>query len=233
MKICYISLFPEVLQSYNSVGMMRKAAEIKAVEFHYVNLRDHGLGPRRQVDDTPYGGGDGMVLKPEPLALAIKKAQKIVGKHATVILPTPRGRIFSQKEAHQLAAATVPNRKLKIRRKKPHLKNIIIICPRYEGYDERITNLVDTQYCLGNYILTGGELPALSISDSVVRLLKGVLGGNESAEKESFEESLTYVEHPHYTRPEIFAEESVPSVLLSGNHAEIEKWRKKNSKTAN
>ena len=215
MKICYISLFPDVIESYNNVGMMRKAQEIGATEFYYLNLRDFGLGPRKQVDDTPYGGGDGMVLKPEPIAEAIKKAKEMVGEDANVILPTPRGKGYTQEDAKRLSSNNT---------------NLIIFCPRYEGYDERITKFIDEQFYIGRYILTGGEIPALTISDSIVRLLPNVLGGQESANKESFQEDLDDIEHPQYTRPEVFDGESIPEVLLSGHHAEIEKWRKENSK---
>jgi tRNA (guanine37-N1)-methyltransferase len=214
MRVCYISLFPEVLESYNNVGMMRKAREVGAVEFIYLNLRDFGLGLRHQVDDSPYGGGDGMVLKPEPISSAIKKAKEIVGEDALVILPTPRGKEFTQEDSKRFAKLN---------------QNLIIFCPRYEGYDERIIKLVDEQFYIGKYVLTGGEVPALVISDSVVRLLDGVLGGEESAEKESFQNGLSLIEHPQYTRPEVFEGEPVPEVLLSGNHREIEKWREGSS----
>ncbi len=193
---------------------MRKAQEIEAAEFFYLSLRDFGLGPRKQVDDTPYGGGDGMVLKPEPIAAAISKAKELVGEDSIVILPTPRGEEFTQKESNDLAKLN---------------KNIIIFCPRYEGYDERITKFVDKQFFIGRYVLTGGEIPAMVISDSIIRLLDGVLGGADSAEKESFQTDLSLIEHPQYTRPEVFEGESIPEVLKGGNHAEIEKWRKENS----
>ncbi|USN97241.1 MAG: tRNA (guanosine(37)-N1)-methyltransferase TrmD [Candidatus Nomurabacteria bacterium] len=213
MKICYISLFPEVIEAYNNVGMMRKAQEMGSVEFIYLNLRDFGLGPRKQVDDTPYGGGDGMVLKPEPIAEAIAKAKELVGDNAMVILPTPRGVEFTQNDSNNLAELN---------------ENLIIFCSRYEGYDERITKLVDRQFFIGRYVLTGGEIPAMVISDSIIRLLDGVLGGEESAVKESFQTDLSLIEHPQYTRPEIFEGESIPEVLKGGNHAEIEKWRQEN-----
>ena len=198
-------MFPGVLNA----SMLWKAQDRKVVEFEYINLRDFGLGPRKQVDDTPYGGGDGMLLKPEPLVAAIEKArQRDPG--ALVILPTPRGRVFKQSDAKQLAAAG---------------RGLIIICPRYEGYDERVTKWVDRQYCIGNYVLTGGELPAMVIIDSVVRLLPGVLGGETSTEIESFQEDDQQIEFPQYTRPEVFQDMRVPDVLLSGHHAEIAKWR--------
>lgn len=223
MKICYISLFPEVLEAYNNVGMMRKAQEIGAVEFIYLNLRDFGLGPRRQVDDTPYGGGDGMVLKPEPISDAIRRAKELVGENALVLLPTPRGKEYTQEEAKKIATSSPEGEEV----------DLIIFCPRYEGYDERIAKLIDEQFFIGRYVLTGGEIPALVISDSVIRLLPGVLGGEESVDKESFQNDLSSIEHPQYTRPEVFEDESVPEVLLSGNHAEIEKWREQNSSEAN
>lgn len=214
MKICFITLFPKPIAEYMDVGMMRKASEIDAAEFIYLNLRDFGLGPRRQVDDNPYGGGSGMVLKVEPLVAAIQKAKELVGEEALVLLPTPRGENYNQEVAKDFAKWNL---------------NLIIICPRYEGYDERITKLVDRQICIGNYVLTGGEIPAMLIADSVVRLLPDVLGGEESVEKESFQKNLSLIEHPQYTRPEVFDGESVPEVLLGGNHAEIEKWRDENS----
>ncbi len=199
-------MFPGVLNA----SMLWKAQEKKAVEISYINLRDFGLGPRKQVDDTPYGGGDGMLLKPEPIVAAIGKARAI-DPTATVILPTPRGKIYKQSNAKQLAASK---------------NGLIIICPRYEGYDERITKWVDQQFSIGNYVLTGGELPAMIVIDSVVRLLPGVLGGANSAEIESFQQDDKTVEFPQYTRPEDFKGMKVPEILLSGHHAEIDKWRK-------
>lgn len=214
MKICFISLFPETIETYNNVGMMRKAQEIDAVEFHYINLRDHGLGPRKQVDDTPYGGGDGMVLKPEPIVAAIKAAKELVGDNSLVLLPTPRGDLYTQETAKKFASDE---------------NDLIIVCPRYEGYDERVVKYIDGQICIGSYVLTGGEIPAMIVADSVVRLLPDVLGGAESVEKESFQNDLNSIEHAQYTRPEIFEGESVPEVLKNGNHAEINKWREQNT----
>lgn len=211
MKIFVISLFPEMFDGVLDTSMLHKAQQIKAVEFIYINLRDFGLGPRKQVDDTPYGGGDGMVLRPEPVVAAIEHAKKQSPK-AKVILPTPRGKLYKQSTAKKLAASQ---------------QDLILVCPRYEGYDERITDYVDEQLCIGNYILTGGELPTLIIIDSVVRLLPGVLGGETSAEKESFQDDDVAIEHPQYTRPEEFRGKKVPNVLLSGHHAEIEAWRAK------
>jgi tRNA (guanine37-N1)-methyltransferase len=214
MKIFVIALFPEMFKGVLNASMLHKAQEIGAVEFEYVNLRDFGIGPRKQVDDIPYGGGDGMVLRPEPAVAAIEHVKK-QSPNATVILPTPRGKLYKQSDAKQLAA---------------NKNDLIFVCARYEGYDERITKWVDEQYCLGNYVLTGGELPAMTIIDSVVRLLPGVLGGETSAEKESFQEDNTTIEHPHYTRPEEFRGAKVPDVLLSGHHKNIENWREESKK---
>jgi tRNA (guanine37-N1)-methyltransferase len=208
-KIQIITLFPEMFDGVLNNSMLWKAQDRKIAEFSFVNLRDFGLGPRKQVDDTPYGGGDGMLLKPEPLVAAIELAKQN-DPSALVILPTPRGETYKQSDAKELAAGDA---------------GLILICPRYEGYDERVTAWVDRQYCIGNYVLTGGELPAMVIIDSVVRLLPGVLGGEKSAEIESFQEDDQNIEFPQYTRPEEFRGQKVPEVLLSGNHAEIAKWR--------
>lgn len=210
MKIQVISLFPEMFPKVLETSMLWKAKDIGAVEYEYINLREYGLGPRKTVDDTPYGGGDGMLLKPEPLVAAIEYA-KSQDPDAIVLLPTPRGTMYKQSDAKRLAAAG---------------KGLILVCPRYEGYDERITNWVDEQFCLGPYVLTGGELPAMVLIDSVVRLLPGVLGGEQSVEIESFQTDDASIEFPQYTRPEVFRDMTVPEVLLSGNHAEIDKWRK-------
>lgn len=214
MKIQIISLFPEMFEGVLNASMLWKAQEQNAVEFAYVNLRDFGVGPRKQVDDTLYGGGDGMLLKPEPLVAAIEHA-KAQSPNAVVILPTPRGEMYKQSHAKALAATN---------------QDIILVCARYEGYDERVTEYIDQQFCIGNYVLTGGELPAMIIIDSIVRLLPGVLGGETSAEKESFQEDDASIEHAQYTRPETFRGKKVPDVLLSGHHAEIEKWRKEQSR---
>ncbi|HEV7454210.1 MAG TPA: tRNA (guanosine(37)-N1)-methyltransferase TrmD [Candidatus Saccharimonadales bacterium] len=212
-KIQIITLFPEMFPGVLNASMLWKAQDKAIVEFGYVNLREFGLGPRRQVDDTPYGGGDGMLLKPDPVVAAIEHA-KALDPTALVLLPTPRGKVYKQSDAKELAAGD---------------QGLIIVCPRYEGYDERITNWIDRQYCIGNYILTGGELPAMVMIDSVVRLLPGVLGGEASTDIESFQADDESIEFPQYTRPEEFQGMRVPDVLLSGHHAEIEKWRAANS----
>ena len=193
-----------------STSMLRKAEEKDIVEFIHVNLRDFGKGTRKTVDDTPYGGGDGMLLQPGPLVEAIESALKS-DPSARVILPTPRGQVYKQSDAKNLAADSD--------------RGLILVCARYEGYDERVTKWVDHQYRIGNYVQTGGELPAMVIIDSVVRLLPGVLGGENSAAIESFQDDNTTTEFPQYTRPEDFRGMKVPEVLISGNHADIEKWR--------
>lgn len=209
MKIQVISLFPEMFIPVLETSMLWKAKDRGIVEYSYINLRDYGIGNRKNVDDTPYGGGDGMLLKPEPIVAAIEAAKKIDSK-AVVILPTPRGKLYKQSDAKRLAAAK---------------QGLIIVCARYEGYDERVTAWVDEQLSIGNYVLTGGEVPAMVIIDSVVRLMPGVLGGEQSTEIESFQADDVSIEFPQYTRPEEFRGVKVPDVLLGGNHAEIEKWR--------
>src|SRR6185437_9321029 len=167
MKIQIITLLPEMFTGVLHSSMLWKAAEHDIVSYEFINLRDFGLGPRKQVDDTPYGGGDGMVLRPEPLFEAVDAAKK-TDPDAQVLLMTPRGDMFSQEVAREFAATEA---------------GLIIICGRYEGYDERITSAVDKQLSVGEYVLTGGELPAMIITDAVTRLIPGVLGGDTSAEK--------------------------------------------------
>lgn len=195
--------------------MLWKAQEKGIVSYEYINLREYGLGPRRTVDDTPYGGGDGMLLKVEPLFAAIEHA-KSRDPEATVYFMGPRGERLVQAAAQSIADEG---------------RGMIIICGRYEGIDERVMSVVDRTISVGDYVLTGGELPAMTLIDAVVRLIPGVLGGEKSAEIESFSDGKT-LEFPQYTRPEEFRGIKVPDVLLSGNHAEIEKWRKHESKRA-
>jgi tRNA (guanine37-N1)-methyltransferase len=183
-KIQVITLFPEMLSGVFGSSMMWKAQKESAAEFTTIDLRQFGLGPRRQVDDTPYGGGDGMLLKPEPLFAAVEQA-KVADPTARVFLMTPRGRRLKQALAQEWADDE---------------RGMIFICGRYEGYDERIVSLVDEQVSVGDYVLTGGELPAMTIIDAVVRLLPGVLGGEQSAAIESFSDGET-LEFPQYTRP--------------------------------
>lgn len=215
MKIQIITLFPEMFEGPFAHSMLLKAQKIDKLEINFIQLRDFGIGPHQQVDDSPYGGGDGMLLKPEPIFAAVAKAKEISPK-ARVLLMTPKGPRFKQDTAKNLALQD---------------QDLIIICGRYEGYDERITEIVDQQISVGDYILTGGEIPAMIIVDAVTRLIPGVLGGAASAEIESFSDGQT-LEYPQYTRPEEFQGLKVPKVLLSGNHQDIAKWRKENSKPA-
>ena len=212
IKIQVITLFPEMFDGVLNSSMMWKAQEKQAVEFRLINLRDFGLGLRKRVDDTPYGGGDGMLLMAEPLFSAINHAKERC-PNAKVVLMTPRGVRWVQSEAQKWADSN---------------DDYIFVCGRYEVYDERILTLVDMQVSVGDYVLTGGELPAMTIIDSVVRLIPGVLGGETSASIESFSDGET-LEFPQYTRPEVFKGLEVPKVLLTGNHAEIAKWRKSQS----
>jgi tRNA (guanine37-N1)-methyltransferase len=212
MNIQVISLFPDMFGAVFGSSMLWKAQDKELASLEVIDLRQFGLGQRKTVDDTPYGGGDGMLLKPEPIFEAVESAKQ-KSPDAKVILMTPRGKDYAQADAERLAKDK---------------KDLIIICGRYEGYDERITSMVDEQICIGRYVLTGGEIAAMVVVDSVVRLIPGVLGGETSAFDESFTDGKTR-EYPQYTRPEDFKGLKVPDVLLSGNHAEIEKWRQNNS----
>lgn len=211
-KFQVITLFPDMFSGVFESSMMWKAQKENVASLSTIDLREFGLGPRRQVDDTPYGGGDGMLLMIEPLWNAVKAAKRN-DPSAKVLLMTPRGVRWQQSLARDYA-------------EKEH--GYIFICGRYEGYDERILELVDHEVSVGDYVLTGGELPAMTVIDSIVRLMPGVLGGATSAEIESFSDGQT-LEFPQYTRPEVFNQMRVPDVLLSGHHAEIEKWRQTNS----
>lgn len=214
IKFTIITLFEDALKPYLGTSMMWKAAEKGIAEFEFVNLRDFGLGPHKSVDDTPYGGGDGMLLRCEPVFAAVESV-KAKSPDAKVILPTPVGEIWSQPMAQNFAETG---------------GHFIILCPHYEGYDERILSLVDYKISLGQFVLTGGELPALVIIDSIVRLLPGVLGGETSAAIESFSDGNN-LEYPQYTKPADFRGMKVPDILLSGNHGEIAKWREAHSGT--
>lgn len=217
IKFTIITLFREAVEPYLKTSMMWKAVEKGLAEFDFVNLREFGLGPHKSVDDTPYGGGDGMLLRCEPVFAAIESV-KAKDPSAKVILPTPVGEIWNQEMARGFADGLTEH-------------HYIILCPHYEGYDERILSIVDYRISLGKYVLTGGELPALIIIDSVVRLIPGVLGGEQSAEIESFSDGDN-LEYPQYTKPYDFRGMTVPDVLLSGNHGEIAKWREEHSGSA-
>jgi tRNA (guanine37-N1)-methyltransferase len=207
-RVDIITLFPDMFKGPFDMSMIWKAQDRKLAQINLIDLRDFGLGTRRTVDDTPYGGGDGMVLKPEPVVAAIEAARK-ENPGAPVLLMTPSGRPFTQATAKQLS----------------HEPGVILLAGHYEGFDERIMAYVDEQISIGDYVLTGGELPAMVITDAVIRLIPGVLGGEQSAHDESFSEP-GLLEYPHYTRPAEFRGDKVPDVLLNGHHAEIEKWRR-------
>jgi len=192
-------------------SIIKRAQEKSLVEINFVQLRDFAVDKHGTVDDKPYGGGVGMLLRPEPIFNAVKSIKK--SENSKVVLLTPRGQKLTQEKVRELSK----------------LDEIILICGRYEGVDERVhEKLADELISIGDYVLAGGEIPAMVIVDSVTRLLEGVLSKPEATEKESFIEDS--IEHPQYTRPEEFEGMKVPEVLLSGNHAEIEKWKKENSK---
>jgi tRNA (guanine37-N1)-methyltransferase len=207
MKIDIITLFPGMFAGPFDESMLWKAQDKGLVTINLRDLREYGLGPRRTVDDTPYGGGDGMLLRVEPMFAAVAAA-KAENPDAKVIVLTPSGQRYEQATAAKLALES----------------GIILIAGHYEGFDERIMSLADYELSIGDYVLTGGELPAMVLVDSIVRLIPGVLGGEQSAHDESFSDGL--LEYPHYTRPVEFEGMKVPDVLQSGHHAEIEKWRR-------
>ena len=210
MKIHIITLFPNMFGPVIGTSMLLKAQNLKLVEFNLVNLRDFGIGKRKTVDDVPYGGGAGMVLKPEPVFEAIESIRK-KDKSCKVVMMSPRGKRYNQQLANKLSKE----------------KSLIILCGHYEGFDERISDIVDYEISIGDFVLTGGEIPAMAVVDSIVRLVPGVLGDSQSNKDESFSSGV--LEYPQYTRPEEFRGEKVPDVLKSGNHAKIAKWRKSQS----
>ena len=247
IKFTIITLFQEALEPYLNTSMMWKAKEKGLAEFDFVNLREFGLGPHLSVDDTPYGGGDGMLLRCEPVFNAIESV-KAKDPNAKVNLPTPVGEVWNQEMARKMSSGislleglsdqrggheqavpvTTGDGAASLEKANSELIHYIILCPHYEGYDERILSIVDYKISLGKYVLTGGELPALIIIDSVVRLIPGVLGGEQSAIIESFSDGDN-LEYPQYTKPYDFRGMTVPDVLLSGNHGEIAKWRAEHS----
>lgn len=207
IRFVNLTIFPELFFSFWEHGIIRKAIDQKTISVSAVNIRDFTKDKHRTTDDRPYGGGCGMVMKPEPLAAAIRYAKNEIPDSKTILL-TPQGQVFNQKMALKFASE----------------KGLILVCGRYEGVDERIcSDFIDYEISVGDYVLTGGEIGAMIIIDAITRLIPGSLGGADSAERDSFSDDL--LEHAHYTRPRTFEGESVPEVLLSGNHQEIEKWR--------
>jgi tRNA (guanine37-N1)-methyltransferase len=212
VKISILTLFPEVVRTYLGASILGNAEAGGLVRFDVRDIRDHAEGKHRQVDDRPFGGGPGMVLKPGPVVKAVEDAVAAHEPGAEVILLTPQGERFDQRIAAGLA-------------RKPGL---ILVCGRYEGFDERIREVLHArEISIGDYVLSGGEIPALAVTEAVVRLVPGVLGHAESAEDDSFATGL--LEGPQYTRPREFRGLFVPEVLVSGNHAAIEEWREKAS----
>ena len=206
LEIVILSLFPEMFEGPFSESIIKRAIDAGKVSIKIVDIRDFTQDKHRTADDRPYGGGPGMVLKPEPIFEAVKEYRK---KDSVIILTSASGKKYTQKDCKALS-------------KKKHL---MIICGHYEGIDERVAEgLADLGFSVGDYVLTNGEIPAMIIADSVIRLLPGVLGHEDSNKDESFVSGL--LEHPHYTRPAEYLGKKVPAVLISGNHKEIEKWRK-------
>ncbi len=210
MRFSVITLFPEIFHAYLGAGIMKRAADKSVALFDIIHLRDFTTDRHRTVDDYPYGGGPGMVMKPEPLQDALKYATRD-GLPTMTVLVSPQGKTFTQQMAKELSQEK---------------RRLLFICGRYEGIDERVReSLVDEEISVGDYVLTGGELPALVIIDAVVRLLPGALGDEDSLKEESF--SWGILDYPHYTRPPEWNGMKVPEVLLSGNHAAIARWRRK------
>lgn len=209
MRVDVVSAFPEVFQPVMGSGMLGIAQAKGALEFFAHDLRDWALpGVHRQIDDSPYGGGSGMVLRPEPVFDAIETVTALDPRLPLVILMSPQGERFSQSRAEELATR----------------ERLLIVCGRYEGFDERIRSLADLELSIGDYVLTGGELAAMVVADAVTRLLPGVLGGETSVEDESFTTGL--LEYPHYTRPSEYRGMVVPEILRSGDHGKIARWRR-------
>ena len=213
MLIDVITLFPEMFAGVFGESIIKRAVEKNILEIRFTQLRDFAFNKHRQVDDSPFGGGAGMVLKPEPIYLAVRDVLSKSDKNFSrkIIITDPSGEVFNQNKAKELAA----------------LDQIIFICGHYEGFDARIYDLADELISIGDYVLTGGELPAMVIVDAVARMLPNVLGSAESAATDSFFDGM--LGYPQYTRPREFEGKIVPEVLLSGNHAQIKKWREEQS----
>lgn len=209
MKFTVLTLFPEMFAPLNE-SILKRAQQTKLIEVELINFREYATDKHKSVDDVPYGGGAGMVLKPEPLYAAIRNLPESVGTRRIVLL-SPQGEPFRQEKAQDWS----------------QLDEIVFICGHYEGFDERIRYLADEEVSLGDFVLTGGELAAMVMIDAVARLIPGVLGERASAEEDSH--TMGLLEYPHYTRPQVFEGMEVPEVLLSGHHKNIEAWRRKES----
>lgn len=211
MRIDILTLFPNMFTGVLNESILKKASELSQVEYYITNFRDYAQNKHHTVDDYPYGGGAGMVLKPEPIFNAVEHIKNETNSLPRVILTCPQGERYTQKKAEELAKE----------------KHLLFICGHYEGYDERIREIVTDEISIGDFVLTGGELASMVIVDSVVRLLPRVLGNEKSPIEDSFSTGL--LEYPHYTRPPEYRGLKVPDVLLSGNHRLIDEWRKKES----
>lgn len=207
MRIDYLTLFPEMFEGVLNHSILQRAQDKGMLAVNTVNFRDYAENKHNQVDDYPFGGGQGMVLKPEPIFNAQESLQQTA--ETRVVLMCPQGEPFTQEKAQELSEA----------------EHLVFICGHYEGYDERIReHLVTDEISIGDYVLTGGELPAMTMTDAIVRLIPGVLGNQQSHEDDSFQDGL--LEFPQYTRPREYRGMNVPEVLLSGNHARIDAWRR-------
>ena len=200
-----ITLFPKAFELINNLGVITRALDKNLIDVNLHDLREYGEGSYRQVDDKPYGGGAGMVLKPEPIYKAYESIIK--SPKSKTLLMTPQGKVLKQRDLKRWST----------------LDQLIIICGQYEGFDERVRFLADEEISLGDFVLSGGEIPAMSIINGLTRLLPGTLGDPDSLIKESHNSSL--LEYPHYTRPQVFKDMKVPDVLINGNHKKIESWR--------
>lgn len=217
MKIIIVTLFPNMLSGFFNESIIKRAREKKLVEIEIVNLRNFAIDNYGTVDDRPYGGGAGMIIRTDVVYKALMKitnnklqiTKKIKNPKSKIILTSPRGKLFNQKKAVEFSK----------------LDHLIIVAGHYEGTDERVSDFIDEEISMGDFVLTGGEIVASAITDSVVRLIPGVLKKENATKNESFSEGL--LEYPQYTRPEEFQGKKVPKVLLSGNHSEINKWRTK------
>lgn len=212
MNFHVLTLFPEMIMNGLETSILGRAAEKGIVSFEAVNIRDYTLERHGKVDDYPYGGGAGMVMQAEPIYRAYEALVEKIGKKPRVIYMTPQGQTFNQGIAEDLAKE----------------EDLVFLCGHYEGVDERVLEMIATDYLsAGDYVLTGGELPAMMMIDCISRLVPGVLNNNVSAEFETFHDNL--LEYPQYTRPEVFMGKKVPDILLSGHHANVEKWRREQS----
>ena len=214
MRVALVTLFPELFQSFFSLSLVGRAVRAGMIHVHFEHLREHGLGKHKAVDDTPYGGGSGMLLRVDCVVSSIESACDAIripgGAKPHRVLLSPQGRRFEQRSASRLARH----------------ESLVLVCGRYEGFDERIREFVDEEVSIGDFVLTGGEVGAMAVIEACARMIPGVLGNDASAEEESFGEGWGLLEYPQYTRPAAYRELEIPKVLTGGNHALIAKWRR-------